>query len=176
MVPLYQWRGNLLILVVLTIQLSVLSLNIMIFKIRFIHKCLQLLYLNSFQSERPVSFVFKSCKFTCRKIATMIFKSDILITYVKEVKVPFSRQIQLADLIVSLHLSLGCIRGLNKSVTPRELLELILSGWHQKGPLLMVPPPKSRWFYSLMDTHLNKGCSLLRDSVGRDIQNTENQM
>lgn len=84
MVRLYQWRGNLLILVVLTIQLSVLSLNIMIFKIRFIHKCLQLLYLNSFQRERPVSFVFKSCKFTCRKIATMIFKSDILITYVKE--------------------------------------------------------------------------------------------
>lgn len=57
----------------------------------------------------------------------------------------FLGQIQLADLILSLHLSLGCIRGLNKSVTPRELLELILSGWHQKGPLLMVPPPRPRW-------------------------------
>lgn len=115
MVPLYQLQGNLLILIVLAIQLSVLILNIMIFKIQFIHKCLQLLYLNSIQYWKDCVFFSKSCKFECRKIATMIFKSDTLITYLKEVKVLFSWQIQLADLVLSLHLSLGCIRGLTKS-------------------------------------------------------------
>lgn len=58
------------------VQCPVLILNIMVCKIRFIHMCLQLLYFNSTQLEKTVSFVLKSCKLKCRGIATVIFKSD----------------------------------------------------------------------------------------------------
>lgn len=171
MVPLYQLQGNLLILVVLAIQLSVLILNIMIFKIQFIHKCLQLLYLNSIQRWKDYVFFFKIMQIWMPKNS----HHDIRIWPINHLPQRSQGSIFMANTAwrpCSFFAFVPRVyQGSYKVFTPRELLEFILSGWHQECPLLMVfPPLKSRWFYNLQTLKLNKGCISLRVRVGRDIK------